>query len=152
MYADVEMPAGLAASGQGRGEAGFALLEVVVAAGIAALALVALFQTGSAGLFTAGEAIRVAEAVNLAQSRLAAIADAGAIAPGETEGDDGGGYHWRLSARPILSRQASTPAPGPGGAATTLYDIRVTVSWGARRHPRSVELESRRIAGGGVQQ
>jgi general secretion pathway protein I len=144
------MPTGFAEGGQGRSEAGFTLLEVVVATAIAALALVALFQSGSAGLFTAGEAIRVAEAVDRAQSHLAATADAGTIAPGETEGDDGGGYHWRLSTRPIASRQA--PTPGLGDAATTLYDIRVTVSWGGRRHPRSVELESRRIAGGGAQQ
>jgi prepilin-type N-terminal cleavage/methylation domain-containing protein len=150
MCADVEMSAGFAAGDQDRSEAGFTLLEVVVAAAIAALALVALFQTGSAGLFTAGEATRVAEAVDRAQSHLAAIADAGTITPGEIAGDDGGGYHWRLSARPIASQQASTP--GPGAAATTLYDIRVTVSWGGRRHPRSVELESRRIAGGGAQQ
>ena len=150
MCADDEMSAGFAAGGQGRGEAGFTLLEVVVATAIAALALVALFQTGSAGLFTAGEAARVAEAVDRAQSHLAAIADVGTIAPGETEGDDGGGYHWRLSDRPIASRQASTPEPGT--AATTLYNIRVTVSWGGGRHPRSVELESRRIAGGGAQQ
>jgi general secretion pathway protein I len=144
------MAPGFAASDRGRGEAGFTLLEVVVAAAIAGLALVALFQTGTAGLFTANEATRVAEAVDRAQSHLAAIADAGTIAPGETEGDDGGGYHWRLSARPIGLRQASTPVPG--GGATALYDIRVTVSWGGRRHPRSVELETRRIAGGGAQQ
>lgn len=149
MCADIEKSAGFATADQGRSEAGFTLLEVVVAAAIAALALVALFQSGSAGLFTAGEAIRVEEAVDLAQSHLAAIADAGAIAPGETEGDDGGGYHWRLSARPIISRRA--PTPGPGDTATTLYDIRVTVSWGGRRHTRSVELESQRIAGGVLQ-
>ena len=150
MCADIKMANGLAAPDRRRGEAGFTLLEVVVAAAIAGLALVALFQTGSAGLLTANEATRVAEAVGRAQSHLAAIADAGTIAPGETEGDDGGGYHWRLSARPIGSRQPSTPAPG--GAATTLYDIRVSVSWGGRRHPRSVELETRRIAGGGARQ
>src|SRR5215469_16136362 len=117
MCADIEKSAGFATADQGRSEAGFTLLEVVVAAAIAALALVALFQSGSAGLFTAGEAIRVEEAVDLAQSHLAAIADAGAIAPGETEGDDGGGYHWRLNARPMVSRQVSIQGPGGGTAA-----------------------------------
>src|ERR1700742_707934 len=115
MCADVEMSAGFAAGGQGRSKAGFSLLEVIVATAIAALALVALFQTGSAGLFTAGEARRVAEAGDRAQSHLA-LADAGTIAAGETEGDDGGGYYWRLSARPSASREALTP--GPGGATT----------------------------------
>jgi general secretion pathway protein I len=146
MRADVEIGAGSTGRGQGRGEAGFTLLEVIVAAAIAALALVALFQTSSTGLLTAGEATRVAEAVDRAQSHLAAIGDAGTIPPAEIEADDGGGYRWRLVARPVAS-----PQPGPAGAAT-LYDIRVTVSWGGRRHARSVELETRRIIGGGAQQ
>jgi general secretion pathway protein I len=149
MRADAKMRGGFTASGRPGGENGFALLEVIVAAAIAALALVALFQMGSTGLLTANEATRVAEAVDRAQSHLAAIADAGAIAPGETEGDDGGGYHWRLSASPIVSRQVSIQGPG-GGTAATLYDIRVAVSWGGGRHVRSIELETRRIAGGGA--
>jgi general secretion pathway protein I len=149
MCPEGKMRAGFNARRQRGGEAGFALLEVIVAAAIAALALVALFQTGSAGLLTANEATRVAEAVDRAQSHLAAIADAGAITPGETEGDDGGGYHWRLSARPIVSRPVSIPGPG-GGMAATLYEVRVTVSWGGGRHARSVELDTRRIAGGGA--
>ena len=149
MCADVEMRAEFAAGDQGDSEAGFTLLEVVVAAAIAALALVALFQTGSAGLLMAGEATRVAEAVDRAESHLAAFGDAGTIAPGETEGDDGGGYHWRLSARTIASRASIA---GAGGDAATLYDVRVTVSWGGPRHPRSFELQSLRIGYGGAQQ
>src|SRR5215472_2635912 len=149
MRAEAKMHGGFTAGCQRRGEAGFALLEVIVAAAIAALALVALFQSASAGLLTANEATRVAEAVDRAQSHLAAIADAGAITPGETEGDDGGGYHWRLNARPMVSRQVSIQGPG-GGTAATLYDIRVAVSWGGGHHMRSIELETRRIAGGGA--
>lgn len=145
MFAERGSAGGSAGQGKGRGDAGFTLLEVIVAAAIAALALVALFQTSSTGLLTAGEATRVAEAVDRAQSHLAAIGAAGALPPEETEADDGGGYRWRLTARPV-----APPQPGPGGAAT-LYDIRVTVSWGSRRHARSVELETRRIIGGSPQ-
>lgn len=147
MSADTAIGAGPTGHDRGRrSEAGFTLLEVIVAAAIAALALVALFQTSSTGLLTASEAARVAEAVDRAQSHLAAVGDAGTTPPGEIEADDGGGYRWRLTAHPVAS-----PRPGPGGAAT-LYDIRVTVSWGGRRHTRSVELETRRIIGGGAQQ
>jgi len=126
-----------------RRDAGFTLLEVTVAVAIAAIALVALFQAGSAGMLTAGEATRVEEAVDRAQSHLAQFADTGVIGPGESEGDDGGGYHWRLTARRIASRPAAvtdqvTDPPG-------LYDINVTISWGTGRHQRSVQLETERI-------
>src|SRR5690348_9530755 len=86
-----------------RREAGFALLEVIVAAAIAALALVALFQAGSAGLLSVNNATRVEAAVDRAQSRLALFADTDTIAPGESQGEDGDGYHWRVTAHPIAA-------------------------------------------------
>src|SRR5437764_8581843 len=83
---------------------GFTLLEVVVAVAIAGLALVGLFQAGSGGLFSVDAAGRTDEAVDRAQSHLAAFGRAGALVPGEIEGDDGGGYHWRLRAQPIAAQ------------------------------------------------
>jgi general secretion pathway protein I len=129
-----------------RRDAGFTLLEVTVAVAIAAIALIALFQAGSAGMLTASEATRVEAAVDRAQSYLA-LAIAGLVAPGESEGDDGDGYHWRLTARRVASRLAAATdqAADPPG----LYDINVTVSWGTGRHRRSVQLETERIGGGG---
>lgn len=131
-----------------RRDAGFTLLEVMVATAIALLALVALFEAGSAGLLTVGEATRVEAAVNRAQSHLAEFADTGAIAPGEREGDDADGYHWRMTARPIASQPAG--ALDQTVAPPSLYDITVTVSWGAGRHRRSIILETQRIASAGV--
>ena len=126
-----------------RGDAGFTLLEVVVALALASLALVALFQAGSAGLLTVDSATRVEGAVDRAQSHLAEFADTGAIKPGESEGDDGDGYHWRLVARPIASQPAE--AADQTEAPARLYDIDVTIWWGTGRHRRSVELETERI-------
>ena len=131
-----------------RRDAGFTLLEVVVATAIAALALVALFQSGSAGLLSVGEASRVETAVDRAQSHLAEFADAGAIAPGEREGNDGDGYRWRISARPIGLQPAA--APDRAGIPPSLYDIAVTISWGTGRHQRSVVLETERIGSAGM--
>lgn len=126
-----------------RGDAGFTLLEVVVALALASLALVALFQAGSAGLLTVDSATRVEGAVDRAKSHLAEFADTGAIKPGESDGDDGDGYHWHLIARPIASQpaEASDQTQAPAG----LYDIDVTIWWGAGRHRRSVELETERV-------
>lgn len=126
-----------------RGDVGFTLLEVVVALALASLALMALFQAGSAGLLTVDSATRIEAAVDRAQSHLAEFADGGAIKPGESEGDDGDGYHWRLIARPMASQPADTL--GQTEAPARLYDIDVTIWWGAGRHRRSVELETERI-------
>src|SRR5438876_4860702 len=84
---------------------GFTLLEVVVALAIMALALVGLFRAGSGGVLAVDAAGHVDEAIERAQSRLAAIGRGGAISPGETEGDDGAGYRWQVRARPLAAWQ-----------------------------------------------
>ena len=122
---------------------GFTLLEVVVAVAIAGLALVGMFQAGSGGLFAADAAARVDEAIERAQSHLAAFGRASAIVPGEIEGDDGGSYHWRLRARPVATQQSSPPRQN--GIAHSLYDLEVMISWNAGGRTRSVVLQTRRI-------
>src|SRR5207237_8054215 len=97
----------MADAGRKRRAAGFTLLEVVVALAIAGLALVGFFQAGSSGLLAADSAGRVGEAIERAQSHLAALGQSNGVAEGEIEGDDGGGYHWRLRARPIPSQQTA---------------------------------------------
>jgi general secretion pathway protein I len=132
---------------------GFTLLEVVVALAIAALALVGLFRAGSGGLFAADTAARVDEAVERAQSHLAAFGRTGAVAPGELEGDDGGGYHWRLRAtaiaqQPDVAQQGlgrAFAAPQQAAGPPTLYDVQVMISWRGGGHDRSVVLETRRL-------
>jgi general secretion pathway protein I len=127
-----------------RRSSGFTLLEVVVAVTIAGLALVGLFQGASGGLFAANEAGHVDEAVERAQSHLAAFGRVVAIVPGDQEGDDGGGYHWRLSATP---RAVQPPALDEHThLATTLFDVTVTISWRAWGRKRSVVLDTRRLS------
>src|SRR5215831_6072617 len=90
---------------------GFTLLEVVVALAIAGLALVGLFRAGSGGLFAVDAATRAEEAVQRAQSHLAAVGRNAALTEGEFTGDDGGGFRWLLRVRPVTSRQV----PGQDG-------------------------------------
>lgn len=132
-----------AAVSRRRAARGFTLLEVIVALAIAGLALIELFQAASGGLFAVDQAGRVDEAIERAQSHLAAYGRAFAIIPGDQEGDDGGGYHWRLSATPLAVQ------PGIAGRselATTLFDVKVTISWLAGNQNRSVVLDSRRFS------
>jgi general secretion pathway protein I len=120
------------------------LLEVVVALAIAGLALVGMFQAGSTGLVTADIAARAEEAVERAQSHLAAVGRDAALSAGQFTDDDGGGYRWRLSVRPVASRQM----PGPDGGSTTsttLYAVEVEISWRDAGHQRSVVLKTLRL-------
>jgi general secretion pathway protein I len=127
-------------------ERGFTLLEVVVALVIASLALVGLFRAGSGGLFASDMAARVDEAIERAQSHLAAFGRSGAVAPGEMDGDDGGGYRWRVRVQPIAVEPVM--AQGQPAAARALYAVEVQISWGAAGRTRSVILETRRLGAG----
>ena len=121
---------------------GFTLLEVVVATAIAGLALVGLFKAGTAGVFAGNTASRVEEAIERAQSHLAAFGREGAVVASELEGEDGGGYRWRLRAIPLVAEQ-----PAATGSATfiSLFDIQVIIAWRAWGQDRSVLLTTRRI-------
>jgi general secretion pathway protein I len=124
--------------------AGFTLLEVVVALAIAALALIGLFQAGSGGLFAADTAARAEEAVQRAQSHLAAIGRDAALVAGDTSGDDGGGFTWRLRVQPSATR-AGSGSDNSSGTSVTLFDVEVMVSWHSRGRDRSVLLRTRRL-------
>ena len=117
-----------------RDERGFTLLEVLVAFIIAALALGALYQGTLGGLLAARVAGQTQEALSRARSRLAEIGHGAPLRAGEQQGDDGGGYRWRLRIAPIatapLARgDAATVARGPRAA---LYAVTVWIGWDGR--------------------
>jgi len=127
---------------------GFTLLEVVVALAIAGMAVVGLFHAGSGGVFAVDTAARAEEAVQRAQSHLAAVGRDAALVEGELTGDDGAGYRWSLSVRSVSSRQS----PGRDGtslATTTLFSVEVTISWPGRAGERSVALRTLRLGTSG---
>ena len=126
-------------------DSGFTLLEVVVALAIAALAIVGLFQAAGGGLLAVSTAGRVEEAVQRAQSHLAAVGRSAALIQGEFTNDDGGGYHWRLRARPVGTRQVADPNGSPTASAP-LFDVEVAISWPGRRGERSVVLKTMRLS------
>ena len=130
-----------------RAQAGFTLLEVAVAVAIAGLALVGLFQAGSGGVFAADTAARAAEALQRAQSHLAAVGRDAALVQGDASGDDGGGYRWRLLVQPVMQRPG-VAADGVTPQNTTLFSVEVAISWQSRGHERAVVLRTLRLGTG----
>ena len=128
------------------GDAGFTLLEVLVAFAIAAAALAALTQGALGGLQSVRVSGHVQEAVARARSRLAVLGHAVPLAPGEQEGDDGGGFRWRQRVTPVGDPQpAPTGAAPPGAARPVLLDVSVAVSWRLDGRAREVVLRTRRL-------
>lgn len=126
-----------------RADAGFTLLEVLVATAIAAMALVVLFQAGGGGLLAANTAARTEQAIERAQSHLAGVGRDVALLQGESTGDDGGGYRWRISVSPLASWPDRT---AHRAAAMTLFDVEVMISWRESGRRRNVVLRTRRLA------
>jgi hypothetical protein len=108
------------------------------------VALVGLFQAGSGGFFAVDTAARAQEAVQRAESHLAAVGRNTALVNGELTDDDGGGYRWRLRVRAVATREASTPDAN-SAAPATLYDVEVAISWAGRNGDRSVVLKTLRL-------
>ena len=112
-------------------EAGFSLLEMMVAIAILGLALGALYQAASGATRNIRTDEKYAYGVELARSVLAANARVpaeGVNRSGETEG----GFRWQVATRRIeLGRTAL--------AAASLHDIQVSVSWrDGRRRPEVI--------------
>ena len=120
--------------------AGFTLLEVIVATAIASLAFIALFNMSSDGIIASGTATSTEEAIERARSHLAAISRDSDLNEGEYEGEDGGGFRWRISVHPVeISGSETTTHTGFVGQ---LLAVEVTVSWGRGHRVRAVTLKS----------
>ena len=141
-----------------RHDAGFTLLEVIIAFAISALALGVLFNGTTTGLRATEQAGKYAEAISLAQSHLAAIGHGAAIAQQTTSGVDGDGFDWQLRIKPLSTRQLTLPdsdrANDSQPTAAVLYDIEATETWKDGGRTRQLTLATHRFdvhtAGGGT--
>jgi general secretion pathway protein I len=132
---------------------GFTLLEVMIAFLIAGLALGVLFQSGLSSLQSIQTAARYEEALARARSRLAIAVHGAPLVAGDLEGEDGGGYGWRVRVTPV-SNTAVRPfgmrgAGRPTWVAVALYSVTVWVWWTDRPGKvgprREVRLETQHI-------
>lgn len=113
----------------GRGEAGFTMIEVMVALVITMLALGVFYQAIGGAMSTAQTTAALQNAVSRARSRLASIDDP-MRETGERSGDDGDGYRWRTQVDLIRSAPPpQTARAGEWSRGTSLYSVSVKVSW-----------------------
>jgi general secretion pathway protein I len=128
-------------------EAGFTLLEVIVAFIIMALVFGAVFDTFSTGLRNAKLAGDYAGAVIRAESKLGLLGVAESLEEGVTRGRFGPLYGWRQS----VTTFARPADPAPGGDADDdvppLYEVTLTVFWGSGQESRDLTLRTIRMKG-----
>lgn len=132
-----------AAARRRRGEAGFTLIEVVIAFAILALVLGALSGSFAGLIGGTAEARRYQVAVALAESKLDEIGAARPLRASEARGSFPGGYSWRGVVRPYRERDDRADERRP-----RLYEIEIVVSWDPVS-PRRVALATLRLSGEG---
>jgi general secretion pathway protein I len=118
---------------------GFTLIETLVAFAITAVALAGLVPTLANSLSRTESAAASRIAVLHAESKLAQFGTEYPLKRGETSGRLDDRYTWtaRVSLMPDLLKDA------PQGV--RVYDIDISVRWGAASDPRSVTLRTLRI-------
>lgn len=99
-------------------EAGFTLIEVLIAFIIVMLSLGVLYRGMLDGVGATHLANATHEALSRAQSHMAAIGHGMRLGAYVQSGDDGSGFHWRVVMTP---RQSA--------ASRVLYHVAVTESW-----------------------
>jgi len=125
--------------GRRKGEAGFTLVEVIVAFAILSLGLSVLLGSISGSLRQTANAARMAEAGALAQSLLAEVGTDLAIKPEESSGEFPNGYRWHLKMQPY--GRVNEREEWPVGA----YQISTEVEWEDGGSRRSYALTTLRL-------
>jgi general secretion pathway protein I len=126
---------------------GFTLLEVLIALIISGIALATVFRAAGENINASGAAARYQEAVSRARSHLDGTS--ANLTFGEQDGDDGGGFHWRVLVRATDSTGKQDTEGRPVGATDslviTLCAITVWITWREGTHARTVRLDSERL-------
>ena len=123
-----------------RAQAGFTLLEVVVAFVVLSLVLTVVFEVFSTWLARTAALSEQSQALALAQSRLASVGLEETVKEGETVGDSNDRrYRWRLRIDRVA--EAADATASPMKSTYSLYRAESRVDWtGADGRDHSLAL------------
>jgi len=122
-----------------RSEAGFTLVEVIVALAILSAGLSVLLGMISGGFLRTSSAERMMEAGSLTQSLMAEIGTEFPVKADERAGEFAAGYRWHLKMQPYGSGNGTEE--GPVG----LYEISTEVQWEEGTETRFLQLKTLRL-------
>ncbi len=129
------------------GQRGFGLLEVLIALVIAGIAFATVFRAAAESIRATAVAARYQDAISRARSHLDGIS--ASLVAGEQEGDDGGGFRWRVRAGVVDSTGKHDAGGGPAHntdmLVVTLYAATVWITWREGGQDRVVQLDSARL-------
>jgi general secretion pathway protein I len=120
------------------GEAGFTLVEVIVALAILSAGLSVLLGMISGGVLRTASAERMMEAASLTQSLLAEVGTEYPVRVEERAGEFANGYRWHLKMQQFGD---NSNEEGPLG----LYEILTEVRWEEGTQTRSIQLKTLRL-------
>ncbi len=135
---------------------GFTLLEVMIALVIAGMAAGMLFLAVGSGLSQTETSMLYNQAIVRAKSHLAAATHGVRLQAGDTSGDDGGGFQWRVHVAQLATTPAPPSAAQPAGAAgprpnvsvpVVLYAVSVWIAWNDGGTERQVRLDTEQVGG-----
>ena len=124
---------------------GYSLLEVIVAFAVLGVALSLLLGALSGGTRQVRWAADSARAVLHAQSLLDEVGVGEVLAPGQRDGEFGGGrYRWVLDVAPYVDGDRP-PVPQQDPYAPQLLQLRLLVTWGEGGPRERLQLETLRL-------
>lgn len=132
-------PAATAMASAADDEAGFTLVEVIVALAMLSIGLTLVMSLFSTGLSRTGTAERVAGAVALAQSLMAQVGTSIPLRTERRDGAEANGYRWRLAMQPYR------PAPGGDARPVELYQVSLEIGWPEGQGSRAYALSTLRL-------
>ncbi len=122
---------------EGRREAGFTLLEVMIALAILGVTFALSMELLANGVRSAKASENYTQAVLLARQKLAEVAATPNLEGSADTGDFGGGFRWSSEIQPI-PQEEDLPA--------SLFQVRVRVTWPGRRGEKALDLYTLRMA------
>lgn len=116
---------------------GFSLLEVLVAFTIAAMSLGVLFQIYAKGTTSAILGEEYAQAIVIAESKLAEVGISENLEISERTGLEYNKYNWHIIARDYIE-----DTPSDFTSNLSLKEVTVEVYWNSQRNQRSIKLHT----------